>query len=309
MARIRSVKPEFWTSEQVVELSPIARLLFIGLWNFCDDGGNHPASCKTLKMQVFPGDDFTVAQIDEWVNEMKAQKLLVEYEADGKQFWHVTGWEKHQRPEKPQFKYPKFPQNRQPVADQSESNRQPVADQSTGEKEKEKEVISLSHAHTHEAEIFSETKPDPVEADPKNVHTWAAPQIGYSSTTAAEFLSSRFDANSPEAFVDLMKSFWEQFPANWDGILETVDARKIPRTRLPDVLKDWARWQIREERAQNFKLPSMSADFGRWVDRQPDFEKKPNTPLKNGTARAPANGANSLKTNHPNINPQAKQHW
>ena len=30
-----------WTSEQIVECSPIARLLFIGMWNFCDDGGNH----------------------------------------------------------------------------------------------------------------------------------------------------------------------------------------------------------------------------------------------------------------------------
>ena len=42
MARIRTIKPEFWTSEQVVDCSPTARLLFIGLWNFCDDGGVHP---------------------------------------------------------------------------------------------------------------------------------------------------------------------------------------------------------------------------------------------------------------------------
>ncbi len=44
MARIRSIKTEFWTAEQVMECSPIARLLFIGMWNFCDDGGNHPAT-------------------------------------------------------------------------------------------------------------------------------------------------------------------------------------------------------------------------------------------------------------------------
>jgi hypothetical protein len=50
MARIRTVKPEFWTSEQVMNCSRDARLLFIGMWNFCDDGGNHPASAKTLKV-------------------------------------------------------------------------------------------------------------------------------------------------------------------------------------------------------------------------------------------------------------------
>lgn len=41
MARIRTIKPEFWTAEQVMELSRDARLLFIGMWNFCDDAGVH----------------------------------------------------------------------------------------------------------------------------------------------------------------------------------------------------------------------------------------------------------------------------
>jgi hypothetical protein len=31
MARIRTIKPEFWTDEKIVELSPFSRLLFIGL--------------------------------------------------------------------------------------------------------------------------------------------------------------------------------------------------------------------------------------------------------------------------------------
>ena len=39
MARIRTVKPDIWTDEKFVELSPLARLLFIGLWNFADDEG------------------------------------------------------------------------------------------------------------------------------------------------------------------------------------------------------------------------------------------------------------------------------
>ena len=77
MSRIRTVKPEFWTSEQVVELSPTARLLFIGIWNFCDDQGIHPASAKTLKMEVFPGDDFSVAEIEAMVSEILNQGLMI----------------------------------------------------------------------------------------------------------------------------------------------------------------------------------------------------------------------------------------
>jgi hypothetical protein len=40
MARIRTIKPEFWTDEKVVECSFEARLMFIGMFNFADDKGN-----------------------------------------------------------------------------------------------------------------------------------------------------------------------------------------------------------------------------------------------------------------------------
>lgn len=107
MARIRSIKPEFWTSEQVMELSRDARLLFIGLWTFCDDGGNHPASAKTLKAEVFPGDDdATVSRVMQWIDEMIEAQLVTEYEVEGKEFWHVTGWH-HQRIDQPTLRHPK----------------------------------------------------------------------------------------------------------------------------------------------------------------------------------------------------------
>jgi hypothetical protein len=106
MARIRSIKPEFWTSQQIVECSTNARLLFVGLWNFCDDNGIHHAETKRLKMEVFPGDDFTVGQITGWIGELLTVGLLREYEAEGRRYWLVTGWKKHQRIDKPSHKHP-----------------------------------------------------------------------------------------------------------------------------------------------------------------------------------------------------------
>lgn len=106
MARIRTIKPEFWTSEQVMNCSRDARLLFIGLWNFCDDGGNHPASAKTLKAEVFPGDDkLETADVMTWVDELIEQDLVSEYEVEGREFWHVTGWH-HQRIDQPTLRHP-----------------------------------------------------------------------------------------------------------------------------------------------------------------------------------------------------------
>lgn len=101
MARIRTVKPEFWASEQILDLSIPARLLFVGLWNFCDDAGIHPASPRTLKAEVFPADDVNVLPL---IEEIKQQGLIAEYEVHGKPYWNVTGWH-HQKIDRPTFKY------------------------------------------------------------------------------------------------------------------------------------------------------------------------------------------------------------
>lgn len=106
MSRIRTIKPEFWTSEQVMECSPLARLAFIGMWNFCDDQGVHPASAKTLKAEVFPADDISAASVEAMVCEMIEHGLVLAYEAQGKAWWYVTGW-KHQLIKNPSA--PKYP--------------------------------------------------------------------------------------------------------------------------------------------------------------------------------------------------------
>lgn len=156
MARIRSVKPEFWTSEQVMDCSPTARLAFIGMWNFCDDAGIHPASAKTLKAEVFPADDILVGDVQVLVDELKANGLIIEYEVAGKPYWQVTGWH-HQKIEKPNFKHPK-PENRQPFDDSSTTNRQPFDDSSTPERrgeEKEGSGVNPSLSDAREAELSS----------------------------------------------------------------------------------------------------------------------------------------------------------
>jgi hypothetical protein len=109
MARIRTIKPEFWSSEQVMELSFPARLAFIGLWNFCDDRGVHTASAKRLKAEVFPSDEITTDMVSGLVAEMIHHGLVGEFEADGERYWYVTGWTKHQKIEKPTYRHPSPP--------------------------------------------------------------------------------------------------------------------------------------------------------------------------------------------------------
>src|SRR5579872_4397225 len=87
MSRIRTIKPEFWTSEQVLSCSPLTRLLFIGLWNFCDDNGVHQASYVRLKAEVFPVDCFTSDEIKKMISELILHDLIREYVIDDKTYW------------------------------------------------------------------------------------------------------------------------------------------------------------------------------------------------------------------------------
>jgi hypothetical protein len=127
MARIRTVKPEFWSSEQVMSCRPLSRLLFIGLWNFCDDGGNHPLSPRTIKALVFPGDDITTDEVSELLGELEGSNLTKSYTVAGKLYVHVLGW-RHQKIEKKNFKYPPFTTE---FDDQSESGRRLFVEESS----------------------------------------------------------------------------------------------------------------------------------------------------------------------------------
>ena len=63
MARIRTIKPEFFTSEDIVSLSPLARLLYIALWCEADREGRLSWKPRTLKMRYFPADDCDIESL------------------------------------------------------------------------------------------------------------------------------------------------------------------------------------------------------------------------------------------------------
>src|SRR6185437_10991389 len=105
MARIRTIKPEFFSSEQIVECSSSARLLFVGLWCFADDGGVHQYSVKRIKMEIFPGDDISDQQLAAWLTELLNADLLKSYTVDGKRYLLITGW-KHQKIDRPTLRFP-----------------------------------------------------------------------------------------------------------------------------------------------------------------------------------------------------------
>lgn len=93
VARIRTIKPEFFTSEDIVSLSPLARLFYVSLWCEADREGRFEWKPRTFKLRYLPGDN---CDVDMLGSELTDAGLVVLYEADGKTYAEIPSFTKHQ---------------------------------------------------------------------------------------------------------------------------------------------------------------------------------------------------------------------
>jgi hypothetical protein len=103
MARIRSIHDGFFTDEQLVSVSPFARLLFLGLGVQADDKGVFEWKPITLKMRIFPADNVDVPQL---LAELQSIDAIRNYEIDGRQYGAIRNFRKFQRPKAPNDVHP-----------------------------------------------------------------------------------------------------------------------------------------------------------------------------------------------------------
>lgn len=101
MARIRTIKPSFFTSEDVAELSFRARLTWIGLWTHCDDEGRAKDNVKLIKAAVWPLDDVSFEDVEADLAELAERGRIVRYEVDGRRYLEVVNWRAHQKINRP----------------------------------------------------------------------------------------------------------------------------------------------------------------------------------------------------------------
>jgi hypothetical protein len=98
VARIRSVKPEFWTDRKLARLSRDARLLYVALWNQSDEHGRLHGDARYVKGHCLPyDDDLTLAGIDRLIDELAAAGHVVRYEVEGDPYLYLPKLAKHQR--------------------------------------------------------------------------------------------------------------------------------------------------------------------------------------------------------------------
>lgn len=209
MARIRTIKPEFFTSEDIVELPAMARLLYIALWCEADREGRFLWKPRTFKMRYFPADDCDIDALGRVLIESGLVKLY------GEGFAFIPRFSRHQhvnpRESKSELPDPKDDacSTRAPRVGTSEST---VSDAQVGREGEGKEGESASKKPTPHASASGSRLP----ADwslPKDWRAWAVKErpdvdADHEAETFADFWHGK-------PGKDGRKADWQATWRNW----------------------------------------------------------------------------------------------
>jgi hypothetical protein len=105
MARIRTIKPEFWDDDVIGTLSRDARLLFVATWNLADDEGLLRWTSVYLKSQAFMyDDDLTVEDVASLMGELAGADLVFPYQGGvtKQRLAFIVHFRRHQKVNRPQ---------------------------------------------------------------------------------------------------------------------------------------------------------------------------------------------------------------
>lgn len=103
MARIRTIKPEFWDDLKLSKITRDSRLLYIGLWNFSDDLGVIIGDSLWIKSKVFPFDQIQMQQFEKWIEELVKNGFISQFSHKGEDFYYLPNLTRHQVINRPNY--------------------------------------------------------------------------------------------------------------------------------------------------------------------------------------------------------------
>lgn len=253
MARIRSIKPEFWLDRKLArQLSRDERMLYLGLWNQADEHARAQADPRLIKGQVFPfDDDLTDDDIEAMLKALQGAGVVQVYEHDGDPYLFLPKLHRHQRLE-PAKVASKFPEPPEPGSEQptpvrpDESAR--GADQSEPD-DKSSALLYVAGSMEHGAGPRGADESAPRRADR---------DIGFAE-------------------------FWDRYPRKKAKPAAEKAWRAAIKRARPDVILDGlSRYPFRRDDPQFVPYPATWLNQDRWADA-PDNVQPIGAAGSNGT--------------------------
>lgn len=272
--RIRTIKPEFWTSNDIADLPLEDRLLFIGLWSYVDDYGRGRDEAPLIIADLFPRDIFsnpreTVERVSRGLSRLSDAGLIHRYEVKGAPFFTVTAWTKHQRVDKPRpSRIPSPEEADTPANPQNDANRETIANMSRNLREHVANPRDTSAPGTGEQgnrgyTPYKSPKGDTVTADAATLDDDAL--IDAPAAPSPKPAKPKTSRHRRETYPPEFEAFWDAYP-------KKADKRAALRA-----------WKRAVAEVDNDRLVEAARAYAADPARKPDYTKNATTWLNAGS--------------------------
>ena len=147
MARSRNIKPGFFTNEELADLAPLTRLLFIGLWTLADREGRLEDRPRRIKAELLPYDD---CDVDEALTTLVRSASIQRYRVGDVAVIQIVNFGKHQKPHPNEVAsvLPAAPEN-EPGYMRTDADGEPRLEALTTKEDSALDSNSSSNLHSH----------------------------------------------------------------------------------------------------------------------------------------------------------------
>lgn len=198
MARIRTIKPEFWGDEKLAPMDPLTRLVFLGLISMADDAGRLLDSVKQIDAMLFPFTDDTSREA--LANLSRAGRVERGMTASGQRIIQIVNWH-HQKVDHPNLRAA-LPPIAQRVTDDSRGIRENLASNSREIRD------SISTSDLRPVPTTNDRRPGGADAPappPKRAKSVKKPLPPWAGPLAAQW-ERRIGHTSPEQIAGKLRS-------------------------------------------------------------------------------------------------------
>lgn len=165
MARIRSIKPEFFIDEDLQDLEAdhpgaYCMMVFAGLWGHCSKDGVFEYKPRTLKLHILP---FLPFELVDTLSLLEDAGFIRRFSVDGKEYGYIPTFGKHQRISgKEAQDSPKYPVFQECFTEKQEgSNGEAMGKQEGRQERKGKEREKERSIYDNDASSQASTTPLP----------------------------------------------------------------------------------------------------------------------------------------------------
>ncbi len=230
MARARNIKPSIMDNEDLADLEPLTRLLFIYLWMLADRAGRLEDRPKRIGAQALAYD--RSADVNAMLDDLQRLGFILRYKAGSLACIQIVAFEKHQNPHV-----------------RESASELPAPEQGTT-KDKPKHNLGSAEPSPRSPDsgflIPDSLIPDCVCETP--AHTQAVHNF-------REVMKSRPDLN-PETVFQAWKAHYSPDKRTWDKWLKWVAREQSPTQKPPSTADPDSRASV--------EAMGMSLGLGKW---------------------------------------------